>query len=120
MEQRGMGRGDRAVSVCIARLTALNIFRTIMLEAAAKGKMGDPLRISFVHAVRAIISFSAALSRVPLALVWNVYEAMLVEIASHVNPERPGREEPQAVCRERKHYPSLRMTRAQWRIRHAA
>jgi hypothetical protein len=104
----------------IARLAALNIVRSIMLEAAAKGKMDDPLRISFVHAVRAIISFSAALSRVPLALVRDVYEAMLVEIASHVNPERPGRLEPRAVCRERKHYPSLRMTRAQWRIRHAA
>jgi len=104
----------------ISRLIALNVVRSIMLEAAVKAKMSDPLRISFAHAVRAIISFSAALSRVPLALVWDVYEAMLVEIASHVNPERPGRLEPRAVCREHKHYPSLRMTRAQWRTRHAA
>ena len=89
-----------------------------MLEAATNAKIDDPLRISFAHAVRAIISFSSALSRVPLALVWDVYEAMLVEIASHVNPERPGRLEPRAVCRERKHYPSLRITRAQWRDRH--
>ena len=104
----------------IARLTALNVVRSIMLEAAVKAKMGDPLRISFAHAVRAIISFSAALSRVPLALVWHVYEAMLVEIGSHVNRERPGRLEPRAVCRDHKHYPSLRMTRAHWRARHAA
>ena len=104
----------------ISRLIALNVVRSIMLEAAVKAKMSDPLRISFAHAVRAIISFSAALSHVPLALVWDVYEAMLVEIASHVNPERPGRLEPRAVCREHKHYPSLRMTRAQWRTRHAA
>lgn len=104
----------------IARLTALNIIRSIMLEAAVKSNMDDPLRISLAHAVRAIISFSAALSHVPLALVRDVYEAMLVEIASHVNPERPGRLEPRAVCRERKHYPSLRMTRAQWRSKHAA
>jgi hypothetical protein len=104
----------------IARMTALNIVRSIVLEAAVKAKISDPLRISFTHAVRAVISFSAALSRVPLALVWDVYEAMLVEIASHVNPERPGRLEPRAVRRERKHYPSLRMTRAQWRARHAA
>jgi len=113
-------RPDGVRKEIIARLTALNIVRSIMLEAAAKAKMDDPLRISFVHAVRAIISFSAALSRMPLALVWDIYEAMLVEIASHVNPERPGRLEPRAVCRERKHYPSLRMTRAQWRARHAA
>ena len=104
----------------IARLTALNIVRSIMLEAAAKAKMDNPLRISFGHAVRAIVTFSAALSCVPLGLVWDVYEAMLVEIASHVNPERVGRSEPRAVCREPKHYPSLRMTRAQWRARHAA
>jgi hypothetical protein len=104
----------------IARMTALNIVRSIMLEAAIQAEINDPIRISFVHAVRAVIVFSAALSRVPLALVWDVYEAMLVEIASHANPERPGRLEPRAVRRERKHYPSLRMTRTQWRIGHAA
>ena len=104
----------------IARLVALNVVRSIMLEAAANANMDDPLRISFTHAVRAIISFSSALSRVPLALVRDVYDAMLVEIASNVNPERPGRLEPRAVCRELKHYPSLRITRAQWRNKHVA
>jgi hypothetical protein len=104
----------------IARLVALNIVRSIMLEATATSKVDDPLRISLAHAVRAIISFSAALSCVPLALVWDVYEAMLVEIASHTNPERPGRLEPRVVRREHKHYPSLRMTRTQWRARHVA
>lgn len=113
-------RPDGIRKEIIARLAALNIVRSIMLEAAAKAELEDPLRISFAHAVRAVISFSAALSRVPLALVCDVYEAMLVEIASHVNPERPDRLEPRTVCRERKHYPSLRMTRAQWRARHAA
>lgn len=104
----------------VARLAALNIVRSIMLEAAAVAKMEDPLRISFAHTVRAIISFSAALSRVPLALVSEVYRAMLLEIAGHCNPERPGRLEPRAVCRDHKHYPSLKMTRAQWRTKHAA
>jgi hypothetical protein len=104
----------------IARLMALNIVRSIMLEAAVKAKMEDPLRISFTHAVRAIISFSAALSRVPLALVRDVYEAMLVEIAGHINPERPGRLEPRAVRRGRKHYPALRSTRPEWRARNVA
>ncbi len=104
----------------IARLAALNVVRSIILEAAAAAKMEDPLRISFVHAVRAIISFSAALSRVPLALISEVYHAMLLEIASHVNPDRPGRLEPRAVCRDHKHYPSLKITRIQWRAKHAA
>ena len=65
------------------------------------------------------ISFSATLSRVPPALVRDVCDAMLVEIAGHVNPERQGRLEPRSACRERRHYPSLRMTRVQWRARHA-
>jgi hypothetical protein len=113
-------RPDGVRKEIIARLIALNIVRSIMLEAAAAGGVEDPLRISFVHAVRAVISFSAALSCVPLALVRHVYQAMLVEIASHLNPERAGRLEPRAVCRERKHYSSLKTTRAQWRINHAA
>lgn len=97
----------------IARMTAMNIVPSIMLEAAVKAEINDPIRISFAHTVRAIISFSAAMSRVPLALVRDVYIAMLVEIANHFNPERPGRLEPRAVRREHKHYLSLRMTRAQ-------
>ncbi|HCO95553.1 MAG TPA: hypothetical protein DIU00_16660 [Phycisphaerales bacterium] len=40
--------------------------------------------------LRVIISFRPALSRVPLVLVWDIYNAMLVEIASYVNPERSG------------------------------
>jgi len=103
-----------------ARLTALNVVRTLMLEAAAEAQIEDPLRISFAHAVRAILSFSSALGHAPPASVPGIYQAMLAEIASHVNPERPGRLEPRAIRRERHHYPSLRITRAQWKARHHA
>lgn len=103
-----------------ARLIALNVVRSIMLEAATTQGVDDPLRISFVHAVRAIISFSPALSRVPLGMMLSVYHAMLTEIAAHCNPERPNRLEPRALCRERKHYPSLRITRMEWRVKNAA
>jgi hypothetical protein len=102
----------------VARLTALNVVRTLMLEAAAEGQIEDPLRISFVHAVRAILSFSPALGHAPLAGVPGIYHALLVEIASHLNPERPGRLEPRAIRREHHHYPSLNITRAQWKARH--
>jgi len=104
----------------VARLTALNVVRTLMLEAAAEAQIEDPLRISFVHAIRAILSFSSALGHAPLAAIPGIYQAMLTEIASHVNPERPGRLEPRAIRRERHHYPSLRITRAQWKARHHA
>lgn len=103
-----------------ARLTALNVVRTLMLEAAATARIEDPLRISFVHAVRAILSFSPALGHAPLAAVPAVYQAMLTEIACHLNPDRPDRLEPRALRRERHHYPSLRITRAQWKARHHA
>jgi hypothetical protein len=60
------------------------------------------------------------LGHLPLSAVALDYRAMLFEIASHLNPERPGRLEPRAICRDHKHYPSLRVTRAQWKARHAA
>jgi hypothetical protein len=103
-----------------ARLTALNVVRTLILEAAVEAEVQDPLRISFVHAIRAIVSFSPALGHAPLAMVPNIYHAMLMEIASHLNLERPGRLEPRAIRREHHHYPSLRITRAQWKARHHA
>ncbi len=104
----------------IARMIALNVVRILMLEAATVAQVQDPLRISFVHAVRAILSFSPALGHAPLAAVPGTYHAMLVEIASHINPDRPGRLEPRAVRRDHKDYPSLHITRAQWKARHHA
>ena len=101
-----------------ARLTALNVVRTIMLEAAHKDHLVDPLRLSFVHAVRALLSFSPALGHGPLWQVRQIYEALLTEVSHHLNPDRRGRLEPRALCREKKHYPSLAITRAQWRARH--
>jgi Transposase DDE domain len=104
----------------MARLTALNVVRTLMLEAATLAQIEDPLRISFVHAIRALVSFSPALGYAPLLAVPGIYQAMLREMASHLNPDRPGRLEPRAVRRDHKNYPSLRITRAQWKARHHA
>jgi len=104
----------------IARLTALNIVRTLILQAAQAGDL-DPLRISFVETLRTILSFSAVLASAPVLALPELQHAMLVEIAGHVTPERPGRLEPRYLTRERKHYPALRrQTRAQWRAKHAA
>jgi hypothetical protein len=104
----------------LARLIALNVVRLLMLEAAAAAHVTDPVRISFVHAVRAILSFSSALGHEPFTRVPLIYRAMLIEIASHLNPDRPGRLEPRAVRRDHKNYPSLHITRALWKARHHA
>jgi hypothetical protein len=102
-----------------SRLVAINIVRTIILEASIEDSV-DPLRISFTHAIRAIISFAPALASEPLWKLLEIYSAMLREISTHLVPERPGRNEPRMVTRERKHYPKLKVTRYQWRKRNAA
>lgn len=102
-----------------ARLIAVNIVRMIMLEAAMECGV-DPIRISFVHAVRAIIIFAPALATEPIWKLPVLYGAMLAEIAAHCVPERPGRDEPRMVTRERKHYPKLKMARQLWRKTYAA
>jgi hypothetical protein len=102
-----------------ARMMAVNIVRMIMLEAAIE-KGVDPIRISFAHALRAILMFAPALACEPIWKLPQIYKAMLVEIGTNLVPERPGRNEPRAVTRERKHYPKLRTTREQWRKAYAA
>jgi hypothetical protein len=102
-----------------ARLIAVNVVRMIMLEASIEHNV-DPMRISFVYAVRAIVSFSPAFACEPIWKLPVIYQAMLTEIAAHLVPERAGRDEPRAVRRERQHYPSLKITREQWRKRYAA
>jgi hypothetical protein len=103
----------------IARLTAINIVRTIMLEASIEYRV-DPQRISFVGALRAIVSFSPALASSSFWQLGRIYRAMLTEIVSAIVPERPGRMEPRMVRREWQHYPSMKMTRAKWRLKYVA
>ncbi|MFC1672437.1 IS4 family transposase [Planctomycetota bacterium] len=104
--------------VC-ARLMALNIIRIIMLEAAQEHGV-DPLRVSFVHATRCILAFAPALASEPAWVLNAIYRAMLKQIASHLVPDRPRRNEPRSLRREDKHYPTLRTTRAQWRLENVA
>ena len=102
-----------------ARICAINIVRTIMLEAARENNVA-PMRISFIAAVRTIIAYAPALGLRPSNQLCRIYHAMLKEIASHLVPERPGRVEPRRLAHDPKHYPRLRITRAQWRAQHAA
>lgn len=110
---------DNVKKELAARLVALNAVRHIMLEAAAEHD-GDPLRLSFAHAVRAVIVFAHPIATAPGWKLPEIRRAMLAEIASHVVPLRPGRNEPREVRREHHHYPTLRTTRRLWRLTHAA
>jgi hypothetical protein len=102
-----------------ARICAINIVRMIMLEAAIENDV-DPMRISFVATVRIVIAYAPALGLRPLNQLLKIYHAMLKEISSHIVPERPGRLEPRRLAHDPKHYPRLRITRAQWRAQYAA
>lgn len=102
-----------------ARLMALNIVRSIMLEAALSEGL-DPCRISFVQAVRTLVAFAPRMATAPVWQLPAIYRAMLRQIAWHTVPWRPDRLEPRMIKREKKHYPSLKTTRDQWRQNHAA
>lgn len=102
-----------------ARICAVNIVSTIMLEAAVANNI-DVTRISFVHTVRTIIAFAPALAMQPAGQLSMIYRAMLCEIAAHLVPLRPGRLEPRRLAHDPKHYPRLKTTRAQWRKQNAA
>jgi hypothetical protein len=102
-----------------ARMLAVNVVRAIMLEAAAAHGQ-DPMALSFVHALRAILAFAPALATAPVWKLADIYQDMLCEIACCRLRRRPDRQEPRAGRREMKHYPRLRTTRAEWKRRFAA
>jgi len=102
-----------------ARLIAMNVIRTIMLEAAIEEGV-EPDKISFVYAVRAIIIFSPSFSFESFWKLPVIFKKMLTEIASHLIVERPGRNEPRMVRRERQHYPFMQAARKLWRAKHVA
>jgi len=102
-----------------ARICAINIVHTIMLETAIANNV-DITRISFIHTIRAIVAFAPALAMQPANQLPTIYQAMLREIAAHLVPLRPGRLEPRKLAHDPKHYPRLKTTRAQWRKQNAA
>lgn len=102
-----------------ARVMALNLVRCVMIQAAVKhGK--EPTRLSFSAALRLVVSTSLRMSAAPVLQLGRLFEMMLERVAAAEVSERPGRDEPRALTREWKHYPHLRVSRAEWRRRHAA
>jgi hypothetical protein len=102
-----------------ARMCAMNLVRTLMIEAALEHGE-DPASLSFSNAVRATVATSLKMSEAPVWRLRGLYDELLAEIAAERVPDRPGRNEPRALTRERKHYPRLKVKRSDWRRRHAA
>ena len=102
-----------------AHLLAYNLVRILILRAALQE--GVPLkRISFLEAVRSILKMSECMRAAPACQLLRIYRALLIEIAAAQNPLRPGRHEPRAIRRNRKPFPKLKMTRAEWRASNVA
>jgi hypothetical protein len=102
-----------------ARVTALNTIRVLMQNAAVQ-EDADVLRISFVQTLRTVLNFAPGFATQRPERLPQLYRRMLEEIARQRVPERPGRQEPRKIRRETKHYPTLRVTRVQWRKKRAA
>jgi hypothetical protein len=103
-----------------ARMAAINILRSLILEAATQYHLEDPLRLSFVGTVRTVLTFAPAFAVQPIMALPSLYRAMLKEIASHQVPWRPGRNEPRAITHNPKSYPILKSTRKRWTQEYAA
>lgn len=97
-----------------AHLAAFNLVRLLMLKAARKGGV-DPLRISFVSAVRKVLEFSKAMRYAPVQRLFDIYDNLLKSIAADVVPLRPLRREPRALRDAYKRYPAFRCSRGEWR-----
>jgi hypothetical protein len=97
-----------------AHVLAYQLVRLLIQSAAEKHKK-NPTEISFLHAARWVISFS---HRMAALSVWSLpfaYQRLLDAVASCEIDVRPGRLEPRAITREWKHFPHLRVSRAEWR-----
>jgi hypothetical protein len=100
-----------------AKVTALNLVRCLMLEAAKRHE-SDPSRLSFAQSRRVAVCYSLRMSAAPVSMLPDLFDQMLAQIAFVTNPSRPGRIEPRAVTREFKHFERLRVSRSEWRRSH--
>jgi len=97
-----------------AHVLAYQLVRRVIAAAARKHRK-KPTHISFLNAARWVIAFSHRMAAAATLRLPFLYQRLLDAVASTPVDIRPGRLEPRAITRERKHYPCLRTTRAQWR-----
>ena len=110
---------DGAYKEMTAKVMAFNLIRCVMLKAARQCA-SRPDRLSFSNARRLVVAYSLRMSAAPIWRLQALYDEMLYAIARVAVPYRPGRIEPRAVRRERKHYERLKTSRRTWRLKHAS
>ena len=105
---------DNIYKEIAAHVLAYQMIRRLIVAAAQKHDK-KPTEISFLNAARWVMHFSHRMAAAPARMLPYLYQALLDAIASCDVDVRPGRLEPRALTREWKHYPHLRITRAEWR-----
>ena len=97
-----------------ARIIGLNLIHWLILKSAQRHDR-EPARMSLSAALRLAIAYSLKMSTAPAWLLPSLYETLLDHIAFSTVPCRPDRMEPRMVKRDIKHYPKLKVSRAEWR-----
>lgn len=101
-----------------ARIIGLNLIHWLILKAAKKHAQ-QPERLSVSAALRLAATYSQKMSVAPAWRVPLLYKQMLEGIAASKIPERPNRLEPRMKKRKPKDYPTLKISRTQWRQMYA-
>jgi hypothetical protein len=103
-----------------SRMVALNLIHWLILKVAHVSHQA-PERISVSAAIRMTYAFSLKMSTAPIWQLPMLYQTLLQNIAASILPNRPNRMEPRMVKRIAcRHYPKLRIPRADWKTLYAA
>lgn len=101
-----------------ARIIGLNLIHWLILKAAKKHAQ-QPERLSVSAALRLAATYSQKMSVAPAWRLPFLYEQMIEGIAASEIPYRPNRLEPRMKKRKPKDYPTLKISRTQWRQTYA-
>jgi hypothetical protein len=97
-----------------AHLLAYNLIRSVMARAAED--LGcTPRELSFKGALQAVAAFGVQLQHAGASAAAELYEWLLLAMASYRVGDRPDRVEPRRRKRRPKHYPPLNQPRAEAR-----
>jgi hypothetical protein len=96
MERSLRGRTPRTIEYEVAGHVLLYLLvRWLIVEAATKAGMPDPLRVSYLHALHEVRDIAPALlAATPRRAARVLVPRLMARVASHVVPPRPGRHYP--------------------------
>jgi hypothetical protein len=114
MEQLRCKSPEMAEKELLTYLVAHNLIRCVIAEAVAVHQVALE-RVSFKGSVDALRQYSGAIAKARTSKMRRqLWEDLLLNLARDLVRYRPGRREPRAVKRRRKHYPVLNRPRRQF------